>query len=819
MKRNVIYTVLAALLLAVVAIFFFYPDDVQGNVLQQHDMISGTANGQEVTAYRESTGEHSYWTDSLFGGMPTFQISPRYAANSMLGWIGKLYGLWLPSPANLLFSMMLGFFILCLCMGFRWSDSLFGAVAWGLSTYFIIIIGAGHIWKFMALSYIPPTLGGMALCYRGKYIAGTAIAALFAALQIWSNHIQMSYYFVFVALFMAVAWLIVAAKERKMGRWCVATLCVVVAGLLGVAANSGNLYNTYEYSKETVRGRATELKTDDTAAARGMDRDAITAWSYGIDETWTLLIPNVKGGATIKPEGAENRILSVADTDKASDFYLEPGEQQFLQQWPQYFGDQPMTNGPVYVGAFVLILAILALLTVSGPMKWCLFGVSVLAVALSWGHNFAPLTNFFIDNFPMYNKFRAVSSFLVVVEFTLPLLAVMCVKRMADDPDYLNKNKWTFYAVCGLGMAICLIGWIAPSVFGQPFSAQETQQLSEAGAFSNPQYANVLAAIRDSRLSLVSADCLRSFFFILAGSLITWLYLRKAFRSPAVFSCALAALVLIDLFSVNKRYVNTDNFVEPEARSAVFTPTVADQEILKDKSNFRVIDVKRFSSAEPSYFHHAVGGYHAAKLTRYNDLIEHQIMKNNMGVLNMLNTKYFILGDSEYQQNPEALGNAWFVDRIDYVGNADAEMSALDSLDTRHAAVADRKFATMLGEASPKQPGDTIYETKYAPNRLNYRMRSANGGVAVFSEIYFPWGWTATIDGKEVPIGQVNYVLRALRVPAGEHNIQFEFDPKSIRVTERVSTVSIVIIYVLCAGALAVFAIRLVRRRKKEHAE
>lgn len=817
MKRNVIYTVLAALLLAVVAIFFFYPDDLQGNVLQQHDTIQGMANGQEVTAYREATGEQSYWTDSLFGGMPTFQISPRYAANSMLGWIGKLYGLWLPSPANLLFGMMIGFFIMCLCMKFRWSTSLFGAVAWGLSTYFIIIIGAGHIWKFATLSYIPPTLGGIALCYRGKYLGGTALTALFAALQIWSNHIQMSYYFLFVALFMAVGWLFIAVREKKMARWCLATLCVVVAGAMGVAANSGNLYNTYEYSKETVRGKATDLKSNDPASSKGMDRNAITAWSYGVDETWTLLIPNVKGGATIKPEGAENKLLSVADTEKASDFYLEPGEQQFLQQWPQYFGDQPMTNGPVYVGAFVLILAILALLTVSGPMKWSLFAVSILAIALSWGHNFAPLTDFFIDNFPMYSKFRAVSSFLVVVEFTLPLLAVMCVKRMSDDPDYFSRNKWTFYAVCGLGMSVCLIGWIAPSVFGQPFSAQEIKQLSEAGAFSDSQYANVLAAIRDSRLSLVSADCLRSFFFILAGSILTWLYLRKAFRSPVVFACALAALVLIDLFSVNKRYVNTDNFVEPEQRAAVFTPTTADQEILKDKSNYRVLDVKRFGSAEPSYFHHAVGGYHAAKLTRYNDLIEHQIMKNNMGVLNMLNTKYFILGDSEYQQNPDALGNAWLVDRIDYVADANAEMSALDSLDTRNAAVADRKFAGVLGEASMRQPGDTVYETRYAPNRVNYRVRSAKGGVAVFSEIYFPWGWTANIDGKEVPVGRVNYVLRALRVPAGEHNIQFEFDPKSTRVTESVATVTIIVIYILCAGALAFAVVRLVRRRSRKN--
>lgn len=817
MKRNTIYTVVAALILAVVAVFFFFPDDIEGNVLQQHDTTQGIANGQEVKAYAEATGETSRWTDSLFGGMPTFQISPSYAANGLLGWVWQLYGLWLPAPANLLFSLMLGFFILCLCMRFRWSNALFGALAWGFSTYFVIIIGAGHIWKFATLACIPPTIGGIVLCYRGKYLAGTALASLFGALQLLNNHVQMTYYFLFVVLFMMIAWLWSAIKEKQMKRWVIATCCVVAAGALSVGAVCANLYNTYEYSKETVRGRATELTTDAKSDTNGgMDRSAITAWSYGIDETWTLLVPNVKGGATIKPEGAQNAMLSLADTDKASDLSLAPEEYQFLQQFPQYFGDQPMTNGPVYVGAFVLILAILALFVVPGPMKWSLFAVSILAILLSWGHNFQPLTDFFIDHFPMYSKFRAVSSFLVVVEFTLPLLAVMCVKKIADDPDFFKKYKWTFYTVCGLGLFITFIGWVAPSVFGQPYSGRELEMLNEAGAFSNPQYAGVINAIRETRLSLVSHDCMRSFFYILIGSLIVWLYLRKAYTSTTMMMCALAALVMIDLFSINKRYVNSDNFIEPDERTAVFTPTQADAAILKDKSNYRVLDLQRFGDATPSYFHKTVGGYHAAKLTRYNDLIEHQITKNNMGVLNMLNVKYVIQDDKQFMQNPDALGNAWFVDTITYVADANAEMKALDSLDTRHKAVADKQFAATLGQASAIAPGDTIYETKYAPNRLNYRSVSAKGGLAVFSEIYFPWGWTATIDGKEVPIGRVNYVLRSLRIPAGEHNIQFEFDPKSIHVTNDISIASIILIYLLCAGALAVVVVKIVRKRRSD---
>ncbi|MEE1023197.1 MAG: YfhO family protein [Muribaculaceae bacterium] len=824
MNRKILYPLLATLLLAIVAVFFFFPDDVQGNVLQQHDTTQGIANGQEVKAYREASGETSRWTDSLFGGMPTFQIAPSYAASGLLGWVAKLYGLWLPAPANLLFSMMLGFFIMCLCMRFRWSNALFGAVAWGLSTYFIIIIGAGHIWKFATLSYIPPTIGGIALCYRGKYLGGTALAALFGALQILNNHIQMSYYFLFVVLFLMLAWLWEAIREKKVARWLIATVCVFGAGALAVAANSTSLYNTYEYSKETVRGRATEIVSDKGEAdgaktADGMDRNTITAWSYGIDETWTLLIPNVKGGATIKPVGAENRMMSVADTDKASDFYLTPEESQFLQQWPQYFGDQPMTNGPVYVGAFVLVLAILALFVVPGAVKWALFAVSILAIALSWGHNFPGLTDFFIDNFPMYSKFRAVSSFLVVVEFTIPLLAVLCVKKILDTPDFLARYKWTFYAVCGVPMAVCLIGWIAPSIFGQPFSINELQSLNEAGAFSNPQYANVLAAIRESRLSLVSSDCLRSFLFILLGAGVTLLYLKGAFKSKTMLACALAGVALIDLFWVNTRYVNSENFVEPDPQQAVIMPTRADEAIMADKDNYRVLDVQRFGSAEPSYFHKTIGGYHAAKLTRYNDLITHQISKNNMGVLNMLNTRYVITGGDEFVRNPDALGNAWLVDSISYVADANAEMKALDSLDTRRAAVADRKFAGVLGEAAAIQPGDTVYETRYAPNRLNYKVKSARGGIAVFSEIYFPWGWTATIDGKEAPIGRVNYVLRAMRVPAGEHNIQFEFDPQSVKTADKISTASIIVIYILCAAALAAAVIAFRRRASRQEEE
>ena len=807
-KKNLICTGLAALLLVVVAILFFAPADFEGKVLQQHDMMQGVANGQEGKAFTEATGETTRWTNSLFSGMPNFQISPSYASNAMLGWVAKLYTLWLPSPANLLFSMMLGFFIMCLCLKMKWPTALFGAVAWGFSTYFIIIIGAGHIWKFLTLSYIPPMIGGIALCYRRKYLSGAALTALFAALQLGSNHPQMTYYFLFVIFALVIAWLIIAIREKRIKSWVYASLCVIGAGALGFVANCASLYNSYEYAKETVRGRATELTSETgEAPAEGMDKAAITQWSYGIDETLSLLIPNVKGGASIKPTGGDNKIMAVTDVETPSAMYLSPEEMQFTSQFTQYFGDQPMTNGPVYVGAFVLMLAILAMFVVDegkwAVIKWALFAVSVLAILLAWGHNFDPFTNFFIDNFPAYNKFRAVSSILVIVEFCIPLLATLAIIKMVKTPDFMARYKWTFYTVMGLGIFVCFLGWVAPSTFGQPWSAQEVEILNSQGILANPMYANIIRTISEARLNLVSTDSLRSLLFILLGSLACYLYLKGAYRNKAVFVCSLTAVVLIDLFTVNRRYVDYDNFVDPVFAQSSLDMTEADRQILQDKDpNYRVLDLDDFGGARSSYFHKTIGGYHAAKLTRYNDLINRQIANNNLGVLNMLNTKY-IIQQGQVIQNPDALGNAWFVEQIDYVANPDAEMAALDSLDTGRKAVADAKFKDILGQTSMSQPGDTIYETTYAPNSLTYKATSKNGGLAVFSEIFFPWGWTATIDGKSAEIGRVDYVLRALRVPAGSHEIVFTFDPESLKVTNTLSVISIILIYILCAGALA----------------
>lgn len=812
MKKKYIYFIVATAFLALVALVFFWPDAVEGNVLQQHDTLQGIANGQEGKAFHEATGQTTRWTDSLFGGMPNFQIAPSYPANDMLTWIGNAYMLWLPSPVNILFAMMMGFFIMCLCMKMRWYTSLFAAIAWGFSTYFIIIIGAGHIWKFVTLAYIPPTIGGLALLYRRKYVAGMAMVSLFGALQLQSNHPQMTYYFLFVVLAMILAWLWTAVRERKVNDWVIATVCALCAGCIAVAANSASLFNSYEYAKETVRGKATDLNLPGQESTGGMDRAAITAWSYGIDETFTLLVPNVKGGATIQPVAGQNTLKSVLDTKKGEQLNLAPEEMQFVYQFPQYFGDQPMTNGPVYVGAFVLLLAILALFMVKGPMKWALFAVSILAVALSWGHNFAGFTNFFIDYFPAYNKFRAVSSILVIVEFCVPLLAALCIKRMLDDPDDFKRNPWVMYLVFGLGALICFIGWVAPTVFGEPFSAQEIASLQEAGAFSNPAYYNVLGAVRETRLSLVSGDSLRSLIFILLGCGLLALYFKGILKSKPAFVIILTALTLIDLYPVDQRYVNSENFTEAVDNETTLQMTDADRAILQDTTNYRVLDLDNMSGSRSSYFHKTIGGYHAAKLTRYNDLLEHQISKGNEGVLNMLNTKY-VLHSGTYSVNPDANGNAWLVDQIYYVPDANSEMAALDTLDTQRHAVADRKFRNLLGEAGPLSVGDTIYETSYAPNRLTYKADTKHGATAVFSEIYFPWGWHILIDGKPAEMGRVNYVLRALKLPAGRHDIEFRFDPESTRITNALGVISVIVIYIICLCAIGFWGYNLCKDR------
>lgn len=813
--RSAIYAAISVVVMAVVAWLMFYPSDVNGDVLQQHDVMQGVANGQEGVLHEQQTGEITRWTDALFGGMPTFQIRPTYSTSGWLTWVGKVYSLGFPEPVSWIFMMMLGFFILMLAFKVRWYLAVLGAIGYGLSSYFFILIGAGHIWKLVTLTYVPPTLAGIVWCYRGKYLAGAGLAALAGAMQLLSNHVQMTYYFGFVIVALVIGFLCKAISEHRLKQWGIATALLVVAGGLAVAANAPNLYMSYKYQKETIRGGHSELTpVEGEPGAQltdgGLDKEYITQWSYGKDETFTLMIPNVKGGATIKPEHGDNKFLNLAETSQAEKLnesgQITGQDMQVLAQMPQYFGDQPMTNGPVYVGVIIFALALLGVAVVRGPVKWSLVVVTVLSIFLSWGHNMMWLTDLMIDYFPMYNKFRAPASWLVVAELTMPLLAVLALKEMFEQKqDFWREHRWAVVGAFGFTALVCLATWLIPSMFGS-YSQQEHEQLIATGQLQ--MYPTVDAAIRAVRGAMVSGDAMRSLLFLALGCGVLAVY-YKGKLNPMAASLALAAVVLVDMGLVNKRYVDRETFVPAEEVEVArgYAPRPVDTQILQDKQHYRVLDLQHFAEAMPSYFHKTVGGYHAAKLTRYNDLINRQLVKNNQQVINMLNTRYIILDDNTMQQNPGALGNAWFVDSLVWVKNADQEMAALDSLPVAHAAVADEQFRDALKGAQPVQPGDTIALTSYAANRLTFKSHSANGGLAVFSEVYFPWGWKATIDGKEAPIGRVNYVLRAMQLPAGDHTIEMKYDPQEVHQTETVATTAILAIFIilLLAANLALF--------------
>lgn len=827
-------SIIAVAVMVVISLAFFYPDSIEGNDLRQHDMQQGLANGQEAKAFTEATGEDTRWTNSLFSGMPTFQIAPSYPSNSLFSWLNVVYGCGLPSPSNLLFMMMAGFFILMLVLKIRWYYGLIGAVAWAFSTYFIIIIGAGHIWKFLTLTYVPPTIAGIILAYRGHRLAGGAIAALFAMLQIASNHVQMTYYFSFVILGIMIACLVKAVIRKEVMAWTKSTAALVVAAALAVAANLPSLYNTYEYSKETIRGGHSELTVaDGESTGKGLDRDYITQYSYGRGETFSLLIPNVKGGASARPEHGQMKPMSVLDVDGAEDIARSRGlnqyEYQYIQYYvSQYFGEPEGTNGPVYVGAIIVALFILGCIIVRGPLKWAFLSLTILSILLAWGRNFMSLTDLFIDIVPMYNKFRTPESILVIAEFCMPVIAILGLYKFltADKPRrYLTPMIVSF----GIAAFFCFIGWVWPSVYGSGISDGD-RQLSEMISQGMKQQGypeeavsmlsiynpKIALTVEDIRLSMVSADAGRSLLFILLATVPLLLAATRRLLKPAVACSIVGVLVFGDLYSVNKRYLNHDSFVENSASATPdnrFPLSDADRYILQDTtSNYRVMALgSLFYAAAPSYHHKAIGGYHAAKLTRYQDLIERHLAplaggqgsESDLNVVNMLNGRYLIDQSGEVIPNPAALGNAWFVDSIIYVGTADEEMDALDIINPATTAVADIKFKELLGEAVPVDSTASIRETTYAPNRLTYHTSSDRDAIAVFSEVYFPWGWQATIDGEPAEIGRVDYVLRAMRIPAGEHTVAMTFDPRSLHTTNTVAVIAIILIYIALIAAVA----------------
>jgi membrane protein len=801
--------VLVVVLFAVISFAYFFPADLDGRILYRHDASAGRGAGQEVSEYHERTGKVSRWTNATFSGMPTYQTAPSYQSTGVLNQVMKAYHLWLPENVWYVFAYLLGFYILLRAFDFRWHLAALGAIVWAFSSYFFIIIAAGHIWKVMALAYLPPLIAGLVWAYRGKLLRGFCVTALFSAFEIDANHVQMTYYYLFVIAAMVIAYGVDAVRRGQWKGFLRATGVCAAGALIGVLLNLSNLYHTWQYAQESMRGKSELVKKNVTnQTSSGLDRDYITQWSYGIDETWTLLVPNAKGGASV-PLAANAKAMEKAD----------PNFMQIYQQMGQYWGDQPGTSGPVYVGAFVLMLFVLGLFIVKGPMKWALLGATVLSILLSWGHNFMPFTDFFLDYVPMYSKFRTVASILVIAEFTIPLLAMLALKRLVDEPDLMGKQMRWVYVSFGLTGGIALLFALMPTVFFSDFiSAAELEALKGIPAdYLAPLESN----LRSIREGIFVADCWRSFWIIAIGMALLLLYRYRKLKAEYMVG-AMVLLCLIDMWQVNKRYLNDGMFVEKSVREQAQPMTETDRLILRDKDlDYRVLNLasNTFNENETSYYHKSIGGYHAAKLRRYQDLIDNYIapeMQQLMSaltkaggdmtkvkgdsifpVLNMLNAKYFIVPLQNNKtvpiQNPYVLGNAWFVDKLNYVNNANQELEALGKLNLRHEAVADTRFKTVLGEATPQDSTSVVKLTAYAPNQLTYEVKSATGGVMVFSEIYYP-EWTATVDGKPIEIGRADYVLRALKVDKGQHQVVLTFDPKSVKQTETVAYAAYVVL-------------------------
>ena len=801
--------VLVVVLFAVISFAYFFPADLDGRILYRHDASAGRGAGQEVSEYHERTGKVSRWTNATFSGMPTYQTAPSYQSTGVLNQVMKAYHLWLPENVWYVFAYLLGFYILLRAFDFRWHLAALGAIVWAFSSYFFIIIAAGHIWKVMALAYLPPLIAGLVWAYRGKLLRGFCVTALFSAFEIDANHVQMTYYYLFVIAAMVIAYGVDAVRRGQWKGFLRATGVCAAGALIGVLLNLSNLYHTWQYAQESMRGKSELVKKNVTnQTSSGLDRDYITQWSYGIDETWTLLVPNAKGGASV-PLAANAKAMEKAD----------PNFMQIYQQMGQYWGDQPGTSGPVYVGAFVLMLFVLGLFIVKGPMKWALLGATVLSILLSWGHNFMPFTDFFLDHVPMYSKFRTVASILVIAEFTIPLLAMLALKRLVDEPDLMGKQMRWVYVSFGLTGGIALLFALMPTVFFSNFiSAAELEALKGIPAdYLAPLESN----LRSIREGIFVADCWRSFWIIAIGMALLLLYRYRKLKAEYMVG-AMVLLCLIDMWQVNKRYLNDGMFVEKSVREQAQPMSETDRLILRDKDlDYRVLNLasNTFNENETSYYHKSIGGYHAAKLRRYQDLIDNYIapeMQQLMSalakaggdmtkvkgdsifpVLNMLNAKYFIVPLQDNKtvpiQNPYVLGNAWFVDKLNFVNNANQELEALGKLNLRHEAVADARFKAVLGEATPQDSTSVVKLTAYAPNQLTYEVKSATGGVMVFSEIYYP-EWTATVDGKPVEIGRADYVLRALKVDKGQHQVVLTFDPKSVKQTETVAYAAYVVL-------------------------
>lgn len=788
--RSVLPHLVAVLVFTMLSFAYFYPV-LEGKKINAHDTKVFTGSSKEIFDYREEFGGEPLWTNSMFGGMPAFLISAKFPGNLVkhLDNLLKVY----KTPVAALFLSMLGFYILLLLLRVNPWLAVAGAIAYGFTTYLFVSLSAGHNTKANAMAYMAPVVGSAIYAFRSDAFKGAALFALFLSLEIMANHLQVTYYIFLILIVFGIYELIDAIGRKALPSFLKTFGLLVVAAVIAAGVNFASLYTTWEYSKESTRGKS-DLSTDDASEGRGLDKAYITQWSYGIDETLTLLIPNFRGGATAPFPKDSQTVKELRRNNMA----------QAQDQLYRYWGRQPSTSGPVYFGAIILFLFVFGLFIIRGREKWWILTAVLLSLILSWGKNLMPVTSLFIDFFPGYNKFRAVSMILVIAGLCVPLLSVLALKAITEGSVNREKALKALMTSALITAGLAFVFFLLPGLAGSYLRSDEA---------TIPDSYNWLKDVMAAdRKMMLRADALRSTLLIAAGASLIWFYIKDRIRFNYMI-IAISVLFLVDLVPVNARFLGSSNFETKRSSQNSFAPTPADKAILDDIDEFRVLNltVSTFNDASTSYHHNSVGGYSGAKMKRYQELIESSLTEEinalitglrssasweeasgimaNLNGLNMLNTRYIIVSpDALPLENRFALGNVWFVEKATLVENADAELQAVKTIDPATEAVIDRRFADQLTivEQSGSET-DTIYLASYRPNLLTYEAVSSSDRVALFSEIYYPYGWTAYIDDKPAEHFRANYVLRGMVVPEGSHTITFRFEPRSYKTGNMVS--------------------------------
>lgn len=799
--------IVAILIFGAISALFFYPQ-FQGKALRQGDMVRASGMEQDIKEHIEKYDEHPQWAGNMFGGMPAYLINMNYDGR----WV-KVAGdqaYILGQPACYLLIAMASFYLMLLMFGVNPWLGIIGGIAYGLSTYFPIIIEAGHITKMLALAWVPALIGAIQYAFTCNRWLGAALAGIFASIEIATSHLQITYYFLFVIAALVINQLYIAIRDKTLPKFFYTGGLLAVAALLALGSNLVQLYYVAQHTPETIRGKSElQVTADRGHATSGLDKDYATQWSYGKGETFNLFIPNLMGGSSSSGFATDGEVATALKPYNAA---------QVAPQLPAYWGNQPFTSGPVYIGALAIFLFVLSLFLLEGRAKWWLIASTLIAILLAWGHNLMWFSNFMLDYFPLYNKFRVPSMTLVIVEFTVPLLALLGLQKLLSGaiPTHraLKGLTWSVSICAGFALFCALL---LPS-FMDFSSDSDFGMISQMFGISDDapsQYKEIIgqivAAMQNERATLLRMDALRSLLYVLLGAGALFVYLKGWLKSSYTVAL-LAIFVFADLFMVDRRFVKPEDFT-PKAQAMTVEPTNADLEIMQDTTNYRVANMTTnpFQDGTTPYFHRSIGGYHAAKLRRYQDLIEHHLQNNNMEVYNMLNTKYFITTQGVVQ-NPDAAGSAWFVDTVHYVDTPDAEINALgDSNFNAHTvAIVDRKFSERLTALNlGSDTTATIELTDYRVNHLTYKYHAAREGLAVFSEIYYPKGWTATIDGTPAPYLRADYVLRAMVLPAGDHTVEWKFAAPHFSLILNITRASS---FILLIGALYLIVLSCIKK-------